>query len=299
VVAEGELPHKQNRRRGAGWWMDLDGEWRAPEEWPQDYPPLDGWVRSQDGSWRSPTRSVAAAEDTSSAVLLAEQVASAPATKPVSRQAQADRRAMLTMMGALGGAALMLTVALILITQAGAENEESVEETSVDVIYAAETAQDRLLRQAAAAEEAPTLARTQLEELEIRASSGSSEAVDVDFGEHLDLSPAPQGQSVETGTKITIIGRQPDPILERVTRDGCGRLLFDQQQTRTIGGLELPPPSLVIWPTNQCHVHPVERNVRTFPDCFVKMNLASWNHRRWLHVSIKATSTRPMDRPTW
>jgi hypothetical protein len=165
--------------------MDLDGEWRAPEEWPQDYPPLDGWVRNQDGSWRPPTRAVAAAEDTSSAVLSAEQVASAAATKPVSRQAQADRRAMLTMMGALGGAALMLTVALILITQAGAENEESVEETSVDVIYAAETAQDRLLRQAAAAEEAPTLARTQLEELEIRASSGSSEAVNVDFDQDL------------------------------------------------------------------------------------------------------------------
>jgi len=79
----------------------------------------------------------------------------------------------------------MLSVALILITQAGAENEESVEETSVDVIYAAETAQDRLLRQAAVAEEAPTLARTQLEELEIRASSGSSEAVDVDFDQDL------------------------------------------------------------------------------------------------------------------
>jgi len=181
VVVEGELPHEQNRRRGAGWWMDLDGEWRTPEEWPQDYPPLDDWVRNQDGSWHAPTPVVAAAEDPASAVLVAEQVAEESATKPVSRQAHADRRAMLTVMGALGGAALLLVVALILITQAGAENEEPAGETSVDVIYAAETAQDRSLRQIEAAEEAPALARSQLEELDARVSPGSPGAVEVDF----------------------------------------------------------------------------------------------------------------------
>ena len=42
--------------------MDLDGEWRAPEEWPQDHPPLEGWVRNQDGSWRAPNNAVATAE---------------------------------------------------------------------------------------------------------------------------------------------------------------------------------------------------------------------------------------------
>ena len=148
---------------------------------PQDYPPLKGWVRNQDGSWRAPTRVAAAAEDPASAVLVAEEVADASAAKGVSRQAHADRRAMLTVMGAIGGAALLLAVALVLITQAGAGNGEPSEETLVDVIYAAETAQDRLLRQFAAAEEAPALAETQLEELDIRARSGPSEAVEVDF----------------------------------------------------------------------------------------------------------------------
>jgi hypothetical protein len=182
VVVEGELPHKQNRRRGAGWWMDLDGEWRAPEEWPQDNPPLEGWIRNQNGSWRAPDNAVATVEQQVPAVVLvAEQVARAPAIKRVSRQAQADLRAMLTVMGVLGGAALLLAVALILITQAGAENDEPAKEISFDVIYAAETDQDRLLSQIAADEEAAALTRTQLEELDIRASSGSPGAVEVDF----------------------------------------------------------------------------------------------------------------------
>ena len=88
-------------------------------------------------------------------------------------------------MGVLAGAALLLAVALILITQAGAENDEPANEISFDVIYAAQTDQDRLLSLVAAAEEAPALARTQLEELDIRASSGSPGEVEVDFDEDL------------------------------------------------------------------------------------------------------------------
>ena len=42
-------------RRGPGWWMDLEGGWNPPEEWPEPTPPLPGWVRNDEGSWRPPT----------------------------------------------------------------------------------------------------------------------------------------------------------------------------------------------------------------------------------------------------
>jgi hypothetical protein len=41
-------------RRGPGWWMDLEGQWNPPEEWPESNPPLPGWVRDPDGSWCEP-----------------------------------------------------------------------------------------------------------------------------------------------------------------------------------------------------------------------------------------------------
>ncbi len=41
-------------RRGPGWWMDLDGKWRPPEEWPENTPPLPGWVIGEDGTWSAP-----------------------------------------------------------------------------------------------------------------------------------------------------------------------------------------------------------------------------------------------------
>lgn len=41
-------------RRGPGWWMDLDGQWNPPEEWPEATPPLPGWVRDADGFWTEP-----------------------------------------------------------------------------------------------------------------------------------------------------------------------------------------------------------------------------------------------------
>lgn len=41
-------------RRGPGWWMDLEGQWNPPEEWPESNPPLPGWVRDPDGLWTEP-----------------------------------------------------------------------------------------------------------------------------------------------------------------------------------------------------------------------------------------------------
>lgn len=41
-------------RRGPGWWMDLEGQWNPPEEWPEDNPPLPGWTRGADGRWFDP-----------------------------------------------------------------------------------------------------------------------------------------------------------------------------------------------------------------------------------------------------
>ena len=34
--------------------MDVDGVWRSPEEWPEDYPPIDGWQRDANGRWQPP-----------------------------------------------------------------------------------------------------------------------------------------------------------------------------------------------------------------------------------------------------
>lgn len=31
--------------------MDLDGEWKPPQEWPESTPPLPGWTRNADGLW--------------------------------------------------------------------------------------------------------------------------------------------------------------------------------------------------------------------------------------------------------
>lgn len=42
-------------RRGPGWWMDLEGQWNPPEEWPEATPPLPGWTRSNDGLWSQPS----------------------------------------------------------------------------------------------------------------------------------------------------------------------------------------------------------------------------------------------------
>ena len=38
-------------RRGPGWWLDPEGEWKPPEQWPESTPPLPGWTRNADGLW--------------------------------------------------------------------------------------------------------------------------------------------------------------------------------------------------------------------------------------------------------
>lgn len=44
----------QEARRGPGWWMDPEGTWKSPREWPENTPPLPGWVRLDDDRWVPP-----------------------------------------------------------------------------------------------------------------------------------------------------------------------------------------------------------------------------------------------------
>lgn len=41
-------------RQGPGWWMDPQGGWNPPENWPESTPPLPGWIRGSNGLWSSP-----------------------------------------------------------------------------------------------------------------------------------------------------------------------------------------------------------------------------------------------------
>lgn len=182
VVVEGELPHARNRRDGPGWWMDTDGQWRPPTEWPEDYPPIMGWNRLADGSWAAPEQVSERPEIRKVSTVLVEEGRSREAVvgrditprdagatkKRRSRQAESDRNAMLLIMGVLAMAALLLVGALILIAQAGAADSEGSTTTTPEVIYAAETDQDRFVIQVAAAAVAPDLAASQLSELHVR-----------------------------------------------------------------------------------------------------------------------------------
>ncbi len=174
VVVQGELPHERNRRGGPGWWMDLDGVWRGPEEWPEDYPPIDGWVLNDLDQWCSPGESEGMTD------LLPARRAPEPKIEPavvdtLSRQAQSDRRAMYTVAGVVGGACLLLAAVLIVITQAGAASNGEPGSDEPDVVFAAETDQDRINRQRALSLEAPAVARQNLVELpETPAAAGST-----------------------------------------------------------------------------------------------------------------------------
>lgn len=149
--------------------MDLDGVWRAPEEWPEDYPPIDGWIRGRNGRWSAPDQASDDHEPSYTPPTInteARQVE--PAPKRLSRQARADRRAMYTVAGVIGGAMLLLAAALIVITQAGASDTEQARSDVPDVIFAAETDADRAARHEAAAAAAPAHARESLEQLPVR-----------------------------------------------------------------------------------------------------------------------------------
>lgn len=61
-------------RRGPGWWMDLDGQWKPPEEWPESSPPLPGWIRDADGRWCEPAPSDSEMVDTDESVPLGRPI---------------------------------------------------------------------------------------------------------------------------------------------------------------------------------------------------------------------------------
>lgn len=144
--------------------MDLDGVWRAPTEWPEDYPPIEGWVRDEFGHWRAP-HDPAPVADPHPALRPSLPEADPAPVKTLSRQAQADRRAMYTVAGVVGGACLLLAAALIVITQAGAVSNGEPRSDVPDVVFAAETDQDRIDQQRALALEAPAVARQNLSQL--------------------------------------------------------------------------------------------------------------------------------------
>jgi hypothetical protein len=166
-LANCELPERYNKRGGPGWWMDLEGVWLSPAAWPEDTAPLDGWVREPGGSWGPPNYVDRAESAPAQRYAVAVETPRAAKTPRRSRQAQADRKAMFTVAGVLGGAALLLAVALILITRASAEDVESKDTTGL-VIFAAETDQVRKQRRVEVAALAPNEAVGLLAELSTR-----------------------------------------------------------------------------------------------------------------------------------
>lgn len=175
MAVRGELPKKANNREGAGWWMDGAGEWRPPTEWPEDTPPFEGWQRTDSGGWAPPISEDGGSSDVQRQAT--KTGASAPAKKKLSRQARADRRAMLTVVGALGAAVILLIVAIALISQASASDTSEVAATAEpDVIYAAEGDQAVRARQRAIAAEAPSAAGDELSGLTVRDGAEADQA---------------------------------------------------------------------------------------------------------------------------
>jgi len=152
--------------------MDPSGSWRPPEEWPEDTAPFDGWIRGGDGLWIRPDDEAEHKPTPSGGAVRGRKTGT---DKKLSRQARADRRAMLTVVGALGGAALLLIVALILITQAGATGNGAPEPSAEpEVIFEAETDQALRARQRSVAAVAPQVAAEQLAALEVRDGVGEN-----------------------------------------------------------------------------------------------------------------------------
>lgn len=180
MAVEGELPEKPNRRAGLGWWMDADGTWCPPEEWPEDTPPLDGWIRAENGRWQDagsvPVSKPTSAQQVSTRSAAVEEESVAP--KRRSRQAEADRRAILSVLGALVAAGLLLIAALVVINQADASPDAVDITTSTSqprVIFQAETEAER---RSSAAAQAPTEALEQLLALSIRSGPAETAVFD-------------------------------------------------------------------------------------------------------------------------
>ncbi len=151
--------------------MDDKGEWRPPQEWPEDDPPIPGWTRQDSGRWAAPvvvepepetrwnTRTVATATDPEPDRL--------PVLHPTAsriRQRSDERRGWLTVVGALGAAAGLLIAALVLISQAGAADEAETAAPPT-VVFAAETEADLQAERIAAAANAPAVASARLDGL--------------------------------------------------------------------------------------------------------------------------------------
>ncbi len=158
--------------------MDLDGLWRAPEEWPEDYPPIAGWLRDETGRWRAPDDGQAP-PDLLPAVWVSQSAEESPPVQTLSRQAQADRRAMYTVAGVVAGACLLLAAAIVLIAQAGASAPDEGPDSDVpDVVFAAETDEDRLNKLRELALAAPAIARQSLDEIPETTPESDTEAFD-------------------------------------------------------------------------------------------------------------------------
>lgn len=157
MIFEGERQAGGNRRRGPGWWLDDGGMWRAPEEWPEDYPPLTGWVRNPSGGWLPP----GGADDAETRWMSNDP--SADGERRDSRQAKADKQAIAVATGALAACLVLLVGAMILISQAGASRDDPADPGD-DVIYAADPLSDTTDRLAVISAQ-PAIARQRLDEL--------------------------------------------------------------------------------------------------------------------------------------
>lgn len=173
----GELPQKLNRRGGAGWWMDEQGRWRDPQDWPGNEPPVTGWVRSDSGAWCPPVELIEDREaDVDDESIEQEPVERATASRsntspePDDETAEASATrgsqvAALLVAGTAVAVAVVISVG-VLLTQSGAEAlPESPTSTVPEVVFAADTEEFRMERRIETAADAPAVARSQLAEL--------------------------------------------------------------------------------------------------------------------------------------
>ena len=171
-------------RGGPGWWLDPDGVWRSPEDWPEDTPPIDGWVRQTNGVWKAPKVLGDTDQPRIFPNTIASDRASAEDTNVVeknattrSRQAEADRKAIFTVAGVIAAALVLLVAALVFITQAGAEEDVVEQDPAAAVVFAAETDELKMERRAAAAAVAPDIAQEQLAALVVRSADSDSDSL--------------------------------------------------------------------------------------------------------------------------
>ena len=216
-MAKSELPQKPNQRGGPGWWMDREGAWRSPADWPEDTPPLDGWHRDPEtGKWHPPAGSEPEPEISVGALSYNHQSVDTKIRKsdtiatfdPDQPSPKRERKLVLSIVGAFGAAAVVLLVAILMITQAGAE--DTIEETQVQgaVLYAAETDLVRAQRRNQMALDAPVKAVRALAELDVRETVGSSA---VSFDRTL-WTAEPATDCLDISERI-LIARSQEPII--------------------------------------------------------------------------------------